>query len=110
MSREKKELLEIADERCKELTYELKKYKDIEKELGIDLIKIANKQQIVWYKKVCVYYDNNHQEEDRQTIIHNSIITAVNFDTKTLYIKGAKMWVSITDYGKTWALTKEELL
>ena len=26
------------------------------------------------------------------------------------YIKGAKMWVSITDYGKTWALTKEELL
>lgn len=86
---------------------------DIEEEFKVDLIQVANKKCEVWFKKEIIEYDNGgnwYKELDRHTIIHNSIVTAINFDTKTLYIKGAKMWVSVKDYGKTWALTKEELL
>ena len=77
---------------------------DFEEELGIDLLKVISKNQEVWFKKEITEYDsggNWYEELGKQTIIHNSIVTAINFDKKTLYIKGAKMWVDANDYGKT---------
>ena len=86
---------------------------DIEEELGIDLSTLFKATKEVWFKKTMVEYDvggNWYKELDRTTIIHNSIVSRIDFQHKSIYIKGAKSWFYIKDYGKTWALTKEELL
>ena len=98
----------------KPLMEKLGQLEDVEDELGIDLLTLFNKAIVeVWYKKEIIEYDNGgnwYNELDRNVVIHNSIVSRLDFQYKSVYIKGAKQWFSIKDYGKTWALTKEELL
>lgn len=77
----------------------IKPYKNIEEELGIDLITLfkALKGQI-WYK-----YDNE--------IYHGVVEHFVPHMDKQLHVRPLfkEVHLSLKDYGKTWALTKEEL-
>ena len=111
--------LAIGDEnhtiKCKEIIGKdlerLEKYKSIEEELGIDLITLfkALRNGIWTNQEQC--YGNEKQgkirffqvrlllEENAVGCIHNSMWKGKEV-IRTLYFK---------DYGKTWALTKEEL-
>ena len=89
----------------------LKHYEDIEEELGIDLITLfkalkdgiwTNQEQ--WYGdekqgKIRFFQVRLLLEENAIGCIHNSMWKGEEV-IRTLYFK---------DYGKTWALTKEEL-
>lgn len=76
---------------------ELKRYKDIEDELGIDLITLFKAL------KDGVYYLNSQKElrwcQGRNLVISQKSLRVYRYRYKLL-----------KDYGKTWALTKEELL
>ena len=86
---------------------------DIEDNIGIELDTLFNKAtEEVWYKQENIEYDdggNWFKELGRTTIIHNSIVSRIDLQYKQVWIKGAKQWFNIKDYGKTWALTKGEL-
>ena len=74
--------------------WKLKEYEDIEEELGIDLITLYKVlDQGIYYKNM--YYTGN----DKLYITNGEI-----------YNYARDKWVYLKDYGKTWALTKEELL
>lgn len=78
-----------------ECIYKLGQLEDIEDELGIDLItffKIYNTDK-VYIKGKDYYWKIKHYNR-------HSITVGTN---KTIYLP-------LKDYGKTWALTKEELL
>lgn len=94
--------IETALKRLEQDQDKLKQYKDIEEELGIDLITLfkALKNGI---------YDKN---EDRNVLVflswHYHLKEMVLFyDDENPYYNGCYQF---KDYGKTWALTKEELL
>ena len=84
----------------------LKHYEDIEEELDIDLIKAielckkANKQKVVYTK-------------ERWGIDTIKILDELDIElfSHRLYKSARGMYVSLDlyEYGKTWALTKEEL-
>ena len=81
---------------------ELLEYKDIEEELGIDLITLfkALTKEYIFIKQDNKIYENN-------------VEFSINKDEKGWYINLEvchfdKLYFK--DYGKTWALTKEELL
>lgn len=89
------ELQEVVDE-----------YKSVEEELGIDLITLfeALKNGVYWKgsgifspKKIGIYFEEK-PELDIENKMLRHILYQHNFDN-----------VKIKDYGKTWALTKEEL-
>ena len=95
-----------------EIINKLGQLEDIEEELGVDLITLCNKAtKEVWYTKLEVDFDysNWHKINGQEIVIKNSIVSRLDFQHKSVYIKGAKQWFDIKDYGKTWALTKEEL-
>ena len=81
-------------------TNKLGKLEDIEEELGIDLITLfkALKQMFVF-----------HKENVKIELI------GIHFKSNELYLFGFvedtvhAVYLSLKDYGKTWALTKEEL-
>ena len=79
------------------LTHKLGQLEDIEEELGIDLITLFKAL------KDGVYYRNNQRE------INYAKNIRLSFAYKTLVVD-RHIYKRLNDYGKTWALTKEELL
>ena len=82
------------------LELELKKYKDIEDELGIDLITLFNalKNGIYTKTKNGISFKRSNDLRIRP---HTNQWQLYYFSYSRVFTK---------DYGKTWALTKEELL
>lgn len=77
----------------------LGKLEDIEEELGIDLITLFKALK----NGVYVRYTNNE--------IEHRIVAGIEEENITLCIKENKeCYMYFDEYGKTWALTKEELL
>ena len=78
----------------------LGKLEDIEDELGIDLITLFNalKQGHIWVKQ---------KDKVITSCDYNLGLTGFTYD---LYCKDICEWLLVKDYGKTWALTNEELL
>ena len=78
---------------------ELKRYKAIEKELGIDLTTLLKAlKNGIYVKKT-----NNHITDYAGELLSfqgDCFVVGADYNTDVYYFK---------DYGKTWALTKEEL-
>ncbi len=89
-----------------DLKYKLGKLEDIEEELGIDLIKAVELCKQVISKKV-VYV------KEEYGIYTLKITEELDFElfNHRLYSNAHGIYVSLDlyDYGKTWALTREEL-
>ena len=83
------------------LENELKQYKDIEEELGIDLITLFKAlKNGIWI------YDTNGIKMSTDLFTNGLTFNyceqpSIQYYDRLFYLK---------DYGKTWALTKEELL
>ena len=93
----KVDYIEIKDKKLAE--EKLCQLEDIEEELGIDLTTLFKAL------KNGIYYIDEHiqikiifSDDNRLYITNNAIMV---YATKT--------WLEFKDYGKTWALTKEEL-
>ena len=90
----------LLDLRIIGLEVELQKYKDIEKELGIDLIGLFDcirNEKGIWKRK---YGDGNE-------LINTRCMLTCEFGNWRVYDK--ETVYELKDYGITWALTKEEL-
>lgn len=76
---------------------------DIEEELGIDLVTLFKAYSNGFYVK---------GEEEKQYIDFENPLNAVAFKNREMFYghKWTYQYVKLNDYGKTWALTKEELL
>lgn len=76
---------------------------DIEEELGIDLITLFKAYMNGFYVK---------GEEEKQYIDFENPLNTIAFKNKEMFYghKWSYQYVKLYDYGKTWALTKEELL
>lgn len=87
----------------------LKLLEDIEEEIGIDLItlfKILKSKEVIYKRKRGILH--------RETTLETYVILGLAFDDEYyglwVYDKfGDEMLLYTKDYGKTWALTKEEL-
>jgi len=75
---------------------------DIEDELGISLITLFKAYTDGFYVK---------GEEEKQYIDFENSLNAIAFKNKEMFYghKWSFQYVKLYDYGKTWALTKEEL-
>lgn len=101
------------------LTKKEQQYKNIEKELGIDLIilfKVLKKG--IWSKEHLTYKNKYCRQTKKYKVmpIYNNNRWELWFNPSSPcgdseYGKAHIFWdrVAIKDYGKTWALTKEEL-
>ena len=105
----------------------LEELKDIEEELGIDLITLFKALEKGFYFKKTENEDDEETSEHEILFASPSKYTVVNFWYNTIEIHIAPKFVIdcnkkieceipsiedevwIEDYGKTWALTKEEL-
>ena len=102
------------------LEIELKKYKDIEDELGIELTTLFNifKQKYIIKKEKAGPYLEVIYETGKYIFLEvNTTNLIINWSKKALQIFEDKYLCQedeellyFKDYGKTWALTKEELL
>ena len=101
-----KEIKYISNESDQMCVDKLGTLEDIEEELGIDLIKAAELCKQVNSKKV-VYIKDEYGIYPIK-ILNNLDIELFNH---RLYKNSSGVYVSLDlfDYGKTWALTKEEL-
>lgn len=96
----------MIEQKILEIMQENKKYKSLEEELGIDLIlsvnicKKANNQKYVYMK--------DSYGISKLTFLNNLDVELFNH---RLYANSWGVWVSLDlkEYGKDWALTKEEL-
>ena len=86
--------------------YRLQEYKSQEKELGIDLETLVKaQQQGIWVKS-----KRNGIEYGKSVFIGNTVIRCSVYSTKYTNNRGRSYKTkNIKDYGKTWALTREEL-
>lgn len=77
---------------------------DIEEELGIDLITLFKAlKNGIWWKGITSFNTSGiFFEENPQLDIENKLLIKITFMKNQDY-------VYLKDYGKTWALTKEEL-
>lgn len=93
------------DTKCMKNKYinKLGQLEDIEEELGIDLITLFKVYINGFYIK---------GEEEKQYIDFENPINSIAFKNKEMFYghKWTYQYVKLYDYGKTWALTKEELL
>lgn len=104
--------LAIGDEnhtiKCKETIEKdlerLEKYKSIEEEIGIDLITLfkAVKNDFYFKYKDKIISSNDYSFLTRANIRGDWVLDIISDNLSLLLIK-------LKDYGKTWALTKEEL-
>lgn len=103
---EQHRLFDLAKEQENELQKIKEQYKNIEEELGIDLITLfkALKNGVYWKgsgifspKKIGIYFEEK-PELDIENKMLRHILYQHNIDN-----------VKLKDYGKTWALTEEEL-
>lgn len=113
--------LDIIENKFKELQETVNKYKNIEEELGIDLetfFKILN-ERTAFYKGAAIpiwynpYQVGEYKKSDIRGIslsnLHKSNRGNWCFDSYDEHNKLAPRNLFLKDYGKTWALTKEEL-
>lgn len=86
--------------------YRLQEYKSQEKELGIDLATLIKaQQQGIWVKS-----KRTGIEYGKAVLIGNTFIRCSVYSTKYASNRGRSYKTkNIKDYGKTWALTREEL-
>ena len=92
-----------------ELVDKLSQLEDIEEELGIDLVtlfKALKSKEVIYKRKRGIVH--------RETTLETYVILGLAFDDEYyglwVYDKfGDEMLLYVKDYGKTWALTKEEL-
>lgn len=98
------DLINVVDRENIVLT-KLKHYEDIEEQLGIDLITLFKAYHIGFYIK--------YEDGFRGFIRGGEYYLEVGLETKCFMVKefnpSGTRWY-FKDYGKTWALTKEELL
>lgn len=89
----------------KDIYCKLEQLENIEEELGIDLITLFKAQQIYWRIK---YIDTGEYSE-----IKKSYRVHYDFTRKQFLVYGEYddfgFSLDLKDYGKTWALTREEL-
>ena len=82
-----------------ELVQSLGKYEELEEELGIDLItlfKAISNEQGIWKK-----------DFETKDFVNRRAMLTCEFGKWRIY---DKEWIyEVKDYGKTWALTREEL-
>ncbi len=103
---DRKEFSHLSDLLCQEQK-ELIEYKTLEDELGIDLITLF-KTKTVW----CETLLEDIKTKERSYQIIERKLWGVNLEYKEIMVGSQYSFGSykINDYGKTWALTKEELL
>lgn len=90
---------EYSSESSVAITHKLGRLEDIEEELGIDLIKLIE----------CVRNEKGIWKKDfNGGLINTRCMLACYFGRWQIYDK--ENIYDLKDYGKTWALTKEELL
>lgn len=94
----KKFLLEVNQQ----IGERLGQYRAIEQELGIDLLTLFKALKNGFYVK---------GEEEKQYIDFENSLNAIAFKNKEMFYghKWSYQYVKLYDYGKTWALTREEL-
>ena len=82
----------------------LEKYKSIEEELGVDLITLfkAVKNDFYFKYEDKIISSNDYSFQTRENIRGDWVLDIISNNLSLLLIK-------LKDYGKTWALTKEEL-
>ena len=80
----------------------LEKYREIEEELGIDLITLFKAYSNGFYVR---------GEKEKQYIDFKNYLNANAFKHKEMFYghKYCYQYVKLYDYGKEWALTKQEL-
>ena len=87
-----------------DLKYKLGQLEDIEEELGIDLVTLFKALK----KGIFVAYDSSFGMANKPKIkIVKDKATGICYRNKKWYIQEDE--TLIKDYGKTWALTKEEI-
>jgi len=87
---------------CSKAALELIEYKKIEEELGIDLITLFKAYSNGFYVK---------GEIEKQYIDFENSLNAIAFKNGEMFYghKWSYQYIKLNEYGKTWALTKEEL-
>lgn len=96
---------DYTDEEIFKVLQKLGRLEDIEEELGIDLITLFKALK----KGIFVTYDSDFGMTNKPKIkILKDTATGICYRDKKWYIQEND--ALIKDYGKTWALTKEELL
>ena len=97
--------------------WKLKDYEDIEDELGLPLkiwIYLVQKDLI---KEERIYVSNSIDGKDERRFLTQingrpqRFILEIDFEKKFIRLQGTEEWCKMpfSDYGKTWALTREEL-
>lgn len=93
-----------ANEIIAQMQKELLEHKDIEEELGIDLRIYFSALKYGVY-----YYSNSQLTKDAVYPISNFLTDYNDKLSYSFMTKFEKQLLYFNDYGKTWALTKEEL-
>jgi len=112
------------DDDINSIIYKLGQLEDIEDELGIDLLTLFKAlKEGIWTKGgfysdileeepvfvarpeigICSYYDE--LDENYNTLVHEEDVVCIYTYDYEIMIRQTRL----KDYGKTWALTKEEL-
>lgn len=90
------------------LETELKKYEDIEEELGIDLVTLFKAiENGIWFKKGKKRIVKDKPDGLTKCALENGFQYIKRDGWRLDCVNGL---IETKDYGKTWALTKEELL
>lgn len=91
----------IGKEKSSKIINELLFYKNIEEELGIELpiiLKVLKNGIYFSYRKKIIYIKN-----------YELILSIDSENGRAFFVKKGRWAFDSKDYGKTWALTKEEL-
>ena len=90
---------------CIDRENKLKHFEDIEEDLGVDLdVLFKALKNGLYYKILVEYKDVSKMKFPMLRMINNELCLI-----SPKWIKSTWMNVKVKDYGKTWALTKEEL-
>ena len=94
---------------CYKMQYQLLEYKKIEDELGIDLITLFKALKNGIWVIFCKGWEPEKETSIELNIIEKSLSHHWSFLDMNGYDSGTTNYY-FKDYGKTWALTREELL
>ena len=105
-------------EEFKSIIKELLPYGELEQELGLPLkvwVYLIKKEFI---EEERIYVENSIDNENEKQLTKKvngrpqRFILGIDFEEKFIQLQGTEEWCEMPfkDYGKTWALTKEELL
>lgn len=94
----------------RQMRNELLDYKFIEKELGIDLITLVKAVKDGVWCKCCLFNEVKISHQKPDFILLKNKCLVQECDDGSLHSSDYFIYYHFKDYGKTWALTKEELL